>query len=157
MTRRMTRRTLILSLTLFAVVNFGSNARATTLFTAGTQERQREHADGGRAHSAFNNPPFDRFHDILHPLQHEALPKNDFATIRREARRLVAAGRPLARMVIPLGIEDTAKFCEEQARFDDALKRFDRDAKRSDDAALKRSYTLVHDTFEEMAHLLPRR
>ncbi len=149
----MTLRTLTLSLALLTTINMSGIARATPLM----QEQQRTHADGGRAHSAFNNTDFDRFHDILHPLQHEALPQNDMARIRREAKRLVTAGRPLTRMMIPLGVEDTAKFCDEQARFADALKRFDRAAKRDDDTAMKRDYIAVHDTFEEMAHLLPRR
>lgn len=152
----MKKRTLTLSLALLAATHLTGNPVATAKAKHLAQEQGREHA-GQKRHGAFNNVDFDRFHDILHPLEHEALPKNDFATIRREARRLVTAGRPLTRMVIPLGVEDTAKFCEEQARFSDALKRFDRDARKNDNAALKRSYTLVHDTFEEMAHLLPRR
>jgi hypothetical protein len=152
-----TRNTLSFALLAAASLS-GGIAHATPHFAPQTQEHQTgKHADGGKAHSAFNNAEFDRFHDILHPLQHEALPKNDFATIRREAKRLVAAGRPLTRGFVPAGVTDTAKFCEELANFADALKRFDRDAKRKDDEAMKRSYIRVHDTFEEMAHLLPRR
>jgi len=152
----MTTRTL--SFALLAATSLSGVAHATPHFTPRAQEHQKAvHADGGQAHSAFNNTDFDRFHDVLHPLQHDALPKNDFATIRREAKRLVAAGRPLTRGYVPAGVTDTAKFCEELANFADALKRFDRDAKRKDDEAMKRSYIRVHDTFEEMAHLLPRR
>ena len=146
------RRTPSIALALALLV---AGASATTFATVPVQEQQRGHAEE-KHHGAFNNTDFDRFHGVLHPLQHEALPKNDFQTIRREAKRLVAAGRPLTRMVIPVGITDTAKFCEEQARFTDALKQFDRAAKRNDDEALKRTYVRVHDTFEEMAHLLPR-
>jgi cytochrome c556 len=148
-------RTLTLFLLLIAM-SFAGNSPALAKTKLPAQEQGREQAFKER-HEAFSNADFDRFHDILHPLQHEALPKNDFATIRREARRLVTAGRPLTRMAVPPGIAETAKFCEEQARFTDALKRFDRAAQRKDDNALKRSYIQVHDTFEEMAHLLPRR
>lgn len=147
----MTKSTFALSL-LLATMPMSGIAHA-----AQTHQQQTQHAEEKGDHGAFNNADFDRFHDVLHPLQHDALPKNDFATIRREAKRLVAAGRPLTRGFVPAGVTDSAKFCEEMANFADALKRFDRDAKRKDDEAMKRSYIRVHDTFEEMAHMLPRR
>lgn len=146
--------TLALSLALLTT-NATTAAAATP--RAPQEQQQRGHADGGHSHGAFNNTDFDRFHDVLHPLQHDALPQNDYAAMRREARRLVAAGRVLTKGFVPAGVTDTVKFCDEQARFADALKSFDRAAKGKDDERLKASFTRVHDTFEEMAHMLPRR
>lgn len=152
----MIKFTLTLSLALLPI-NAPNAAGVTSPHAPQEQQQQRGHADGGRSHGAFDNTDFDRFHDVLHPLQHDALPQNDYAAMRREARRLVSAGRVLTKGFVPAGVTDTVKFCDEQARFADALKSFDRAAKGKDDALLKASFTRVHDTFEEMAHMLPRR
>lgn len=131
--------------------------------TVAAQERQQ--SSGARAsseehHGSMGDADFDAFHDRLHPLQHDALPQNDFARIRRDARDLVLAGRRITRRDAPAALtsdSDVAKFCDEQARFADALKRFDRAAQRNDDRELKRSFSAVHDTFEELAYLVRRR
>lgn len=120
-----------------------------------TPQQQSSHAE--EAHGSMGDAAFDRFHDLLHPLQHDAVPQNDYARIRRDGRDLVLAGRRITNNVVPATVADTAKFCDEQARFELALKEFDRAARRKDDAELKRSFASVHDTFEELASLIRRR
>lgn len=40
----------------------------------------------------FSVKQYEAFHDVLHPLEHEALPKNDFRTIRAKSAQLVSRG-----------------------------------------------------------------
>ncbi len=105
----------------------------------------------------FGVAAFDRFHDVLHPLQHEALPNNDFKTIRTQAATLARLGRPLVKMKAPHNITDRAKFTSEQKRFGRALRDYQQAAARDNDDELKTSYIAVHDSFEELAQLLPRK
>lgn len=100
---------------------------------------------------------FDRFHDILHPLQHEALPNNDFRTIRARAGDLYNAGRAILRMTVPRGATNRAEIQRERRNFNRALTNYRRDATRGTDAQLRISYESVHDTFEELAQMWPRR
>jgi len=43
--------------------------------------------------SDFSVKEYDEFHKVLHPLEHEALPKHDFATIRAKASELITLGQ----------------------------------------------------------------
>lgn len=129
-------------------------ASATGAQQHGAQSGQ--HAAGESEHN-FGAREFDRFHDILHPLQHDALPNNDFRTIRARAADLVTAGRAIVRMPVPRGIADTAAFRRERNNFNRALMNYRRDAQGGTDAQLRVSYEAVHDKFEELAQMLPRR
>ena len=116
--------------------------------------QQQQH--GGAQHHAFGVRAFDRFHDVLHPLEHEALPKGDFKTIRARAAELVNLGRPITKMSVPRGASDAVMFKNKQKEFAKALANFRRDARSGTDEQLKTSYSAVHDSFEELAGMLPR-
>ncbi len=115
---------------------------------------QHQH-DEARARS-FGVAAFDRFHEVLHPLQHDALPKGDYKTIRARAAKLVSLGKPLTNMAAPRGTSDISLFKNKQKAFAKALSNFKRDARRGTDEQLKISYSAVHDSFEELVGLLPR-
>jgi len=102
---------------------------------------------------------YELFHDVLHPLEHEALPKGDFKRIRAEASELETRGRAIVKLGIPAGVDEkyVTEFRAELRRFDDALTRFRRDADSGTDDELKESYTALHDSFEMLAALLPRK
>jgi len=134
---------------MFVVANSGSALHGQTA--------SGQHADGGNSEHNFGAREFDRFHDILHPLQHEALPNRDFRTIRARSAELVTAGRAIIRMPVPRGITDRVAFERERRNFNRALMNYRRDAQRRDDERLRVSYEAVHDRFEELAHMLPRR
>jgi hypothetical protein len=53
----------------------------------------------------FGVKEYDAFHDLLHPLEHEAVPKNDFARIRSEAKELTRRGDAITRLGVPKGIK----------------------------------------------------
>ncbi len=129
-------------------------ALALTLFVAGTSFA----ASDDKKHS-FGFKEYDAFHDVLHPLEHEALPKGDYAKIRSDAKELIKRGDAIVKLGVPRGtktesVEDFKKQLDEFAK---ALVKFGGDAESGTDADLKTSYSAVHDLFEELARMLPRK
>ena len=110
------------------------------------------------AQHGFSIPQYEQFHDVLHPLEHEALPKNDFRQIRNKANELVKLGKAIVAVGVPTGVKDEQKqeFSVGLRKFDKALAKFRTDAKSGSDAKLKVSYSAVHDSFEMLAGMLPR-
>ena len=107
----------------------------------------------------FGIKEYDAFHDVLHPLEHEALPKGDFARIRSQAKELTKRGDAIVKLGVPNGIkaEKVEQFKKNLDDFAKALVKFSADAESATDADLKTSYSAVHDLFEELAHMLPRK
>jgi hypothetical protein len=99
---------------------------------------------------------YNLFHDVLHPLQHEALPQRDFKRIRAWAGELVTRGRAIIRLGVPAGVGEREAFTKELKAFERALATFKADARKKSDARLETSYNAVHDTFEMLASMLPR-
>lgn len=116
----------------------------------------------GSARSAgegFSVKEYEDFHQVLHELQHEALPNKDFARIRSQAPELVKLGEAIVRLGVPQGTAaaDVAAFEKTLKRFDAALVKFKSDAKTGSDEQLKVSFSVVHDSFEMLAERLPRK
>src|SRR5688572_927840 len=67
----------------------------------------------------FGVKQYDAFHDILHPLEHEALPSKDFRRIRAKAAQLASRGRVLVRLGVPRGTsaDNRAEFARELKKF----------------------------------------
>ena len=107
---------------------------------------------------SFGVKEYDAFHDLLHPLEHEALPKGDFAKIRSDAKELAKRGDDIVKLGVPKGIkaESVETFKKGLDDFAKALTKFRTDAESGPDADLKTSFSAVHDLFEELAHTLPR-
>jgi hypothetical protein len=124
---------------------------ASLLFSAGSVSAAPQHG--------FSVKQYEAFHDVLHPLQHEALPNNDFKQIRAKSRLLVKRGNAIINLGIPRGTskDKRAEFRAEMRKFSKALARFNTDARKGTDNQLKTSYSAVHDTFEMLASLLPEK
>jgi hypothetical protein len=107
----------------------------------------------------FSVKEYDEFHRVLHPLEHEALPKNDMATIRRRSSELIKLGEAIVKLGVPSGTksEYVEDFKKELEKFKEALTKYGTDAESGSDTDLKKSYTAVHDSFEELAGMLPRK
>ena len=107
----------------------------------------------------FGVKEYDVFHDLLHPLEHEAVPKGDFARVRADAKELIKRGDAITKLGVPKGIkaEKIEEFKKHLNDFAAALVKFNSDAESGTDADLKTSFGAVHDLFEEMAHMLPRK
>jgi hypothetical protein len=106
----------------------------------------------------FSVKQYEDFHHVLHPLEHEALPKNDFKRIRSKSALLVARGRAIVRLGVPKGTsqEQKEEFVKGLDSFSKALTKFRADARRGTNDQLKTSYSAVHDSFEMLAAMLPR-
>lgn len=107
--------------------------------------------------SDFSVKEYDEFHKVLHPLEHEALPKNDFATIRARATELITLGQAITKLGVPRGTkqEHVEEFKKELKKFRTALTKFRSAAKSGTDQELKTTYSAVHDSFEMLAGMLP--
>ena len=107
----------------------------------------------------FGVKEYDEFHHVLHHLQHEALPKNDMATIRTKANELIQLGQRITSLGVPQGTktEHVDNFKKELARFEQALTNYGANAKSGSDEDLRKSYIVVHDSFEALADMLPRK
>jgi hypothetical protein len=111
------------------------------------------------ADHGFSVKEYEDFHHVLHPLQHEALPAKDFKTIRARAGELATRGEAIVKLGVPGGVEEksAAEFGEGLKRFGEVLVKFKTDAGSGTDEQLKESYLAVHDSFETLAEMLPRR
>lgn len=122
-----------------------------SLTGAGTQ-----HGEGNK--HGLSVKQYEDFHDVLHPLEHDALPKGDFARIRSQAALLRKRGNAIVKLGVPVGVSaaNREEFATGLTKFKDALAKFKTDAKKGTDEQLKTSYSAVHDFFEVLAGMLPR-
>lgn len=119
--------------------------------------QEKHGAPHHEANHHFGAKEFEFFHDVLHPLQHEALPKNDLRTIRAKAAELASAGEAIVKLPLPKGAKTRSAVKPEMKRFGTALAKFRKDAATGTDAQLRESYVTVHDTFETLAEKWPRK
>ena len=110
------------------------------------------------AQHGFSVKQYEEFHDVLHPLEHEALPNNDFGRIRKQSATLIKHGREIVKVGVPNGTaaDKQAEFKKELAKFNSALNKLRTHARRGSNSQLKTSYSAVHDSFEMLAAMLPR-
>jgi hypothetical protein len=101
---------------------------------------------------------YEEFHELLHPLEHEALPKKDFARIRTNAKELVKRGEAIVKLGVPVGTDkkNVTEFRKELKKFSGALKKFSRDARTGSDKKLEESFSAVHDSYEMLMGMAPR-
>ena len=111
------------------------------------------------AEEYFSVREYNVFHDLLHPLEHEAVPAKDFQRIRSNAAELVRRGEAIVRVGVPRGTSERylEDFRKELKKFKSALGKLRKDAKRGTDAQLEVSFSAVHDSFEMLAGMLPRK
>ena len=145
------KRNIQSTLSLFAVGILLSSAALLSPAHAGIKR--------GAADHGFSVKEFEDFHHVLHPLEHEALPKNDFKQIRLKANELVTLGEAITKLGMPSGVEkkSSEEFKESLGKFGEALAKFKADAGGGTDEQLKESYSAVHDSFEMLAALLPEK
>jgi hypothetical protein len=109
--------------------------------------------------SNFSVQEYNEFHDVLHPLEHEALPAKDFQRIRANAGEFVKRGKALVKVGVPKGMAgaNVEEFRRELGKFKSALNRFKKDAREGTDEQLENSFSAVHDSFEMLVGMLPRK
>ena len=111
------------------------------------------------AEEHFSVKEYNQFHDVLHPLEHEALPKKDFQRIRTNAAELVKRGKAIVQVGLPSGTpaQHHEEFRNELKKFAGALGDFGKHAQDGTDAQLEASFSAVHDSFEMLVGMLPRK
>ncbi len=111
------------------------------------------------AEDHFSVREYNVFHDLLHPLEHEALPAKDFKRIRSNAAELARRGDAIVRVGTPKATAERYRedFRKELKKFKSALGKLRKDAKRGTDAQLETSFSTVHDSFEMLVGMLPRK
>jgi hypothetical protein len=105
----------------------------------------------------FSVKEYNEFHEVLHPLQHEALPNKDFKTIRARAGELTSLGEAIVKVGVVANVKNAVEFEKELKNFSEGLAKFKTDAANANDAQLEVSYLAVHDSFEMLAGMLPRK
>lgn len=113
------------------------------------QEMPNHESEGG-------SQQFRLFHDVLHPLMHEALPHKDFKTMRARAGELVKRGRVIVKAGVPERVKDQEGFHLSLKDFDEELSAFRKAARGRDDKQLEKTFNALHDTFERLADMLPK-
>ncbi len=115
-------------------------------------------ATSAAAQHGFSVKEYEEFHDVLHPLEHDALPKKDYRRIRSQASLLVKRGNAIVKLGVPSATSEDKKeeFAQELNSFRKALAKFKADSRTGTNSQLKVSYSAVHDTFEMLAGMLPR-
>ena len=113
-------------------------------------------ATSASAQHGFSVKEYEKFHDVLHPLEHDALPKKDYRRIRSQANLLVKRGNAIVKLGVPSGTSEDKReeFAKELDSFRQALAKFRADARRGTNEQLKASYSAVHDSFEMLAGML---
>lgn len=114
------------------------------------------------AHNAdedFSVKEYNEFHRVLHPLQHQALPQKDFQRIRSNAGELVKHGEAIVKLGVPPGTAagNVEEFRKELTKFSDALAKFSEHARAGTDDQLEAAFSSVHDSFEMLSGMLPRK
>jgi len=87
------------------------------------------------------------------------LPRKDFQRIRSNAGELVKRGEAIVEVGVPPGTaaEYVEEVRKELKKFGDALTKFNEHASAGTDDQLKASFASVHDSFEMLAAMLPRK
>ena len=106
----------------------------------------------------FSAKVYDEFHDVLHPLEHEALPNKDYRRIRSQSAELLKRGKRIVKAGVPeaLAGDKRTEFVSEMKAFDVALNKLKTTARRGKNSQLASSYSAVHDSFEKLMGMLPR-
>jgi hypothetical protein len=120
---------------------------------AGTQHKGQHESKHG-----LSVKEYEDFHSVLHPLEHDALPKKDFRRIRAQSTLLVRRGKALVKLGVPQGTSEEHRedFGKGLIKFNEALAKFKATARKGTDEQLTESYSAVHDSFEMLAAMLPR-
>jgi Bacterial Ig domain len=106
-----------------------------------------------------NVKEYEEFQRVLHHLTTEALPQNNLATIRSKANELRELGEAIIKLGVPTGTraDKVEAFKNQLADFRKALDKYRVNAASGIDADLITSYGTLHDSFEELAGMLPRK
>ncbi len=102
---------------------------------------------------------YDDFHEVLHTLEHEAMPKKDYDNIRNQAAELVKRGYAIVKLDVPTSQQpaNVEEFKRELEKFQESLKTFAKAADKGTNQQVGETFSVVHDSFETLAGMLRRK
>jgi len=134
--------TLLLALAVFTTASFSQEKEA-----AKSEHKKGEHGFALRELTAF--------HDVLHPLVHEALPSSDFGSIRKGIDGLLEKAMTIQQAKLPRKLQGRSKeFKKKAAELVKQLEGMSETKNNVDDATIEKQFNDVHDTFESLAELV---
>ena len=93
----------------------------------------------------------NEFHELLHPLVHEAYPNKDFAAIKKALPELIESGTLLKKATLPKELVSKKKaFMTEAKKLMKQLTEMNRKKDTISDEALGKKFMEMHTTFEKM-------
>lgn len=117
------------------------------------QEQKKEAKHEMKEHG-FGIKEFDAFHAVLHPLQHEAMPKKDYQAIRAKAGELKTLGDAIVKLGTPDSVSKAKKYTQELKEFGEKLAKLQALSEKGTDKEVKKMFAEVHEEYEELAHML---
>jgi hypothetical protein len=128
----------------------------TFLVTSGALRAAEEQKQAEKkSEPAFAIKEMNVFHKILHPLVHDALPKEDFAAIRGKLDTLLAEAKAIQHAKLPkkfAGRKD--EFEKQSAELVSQLADLVSMKDIVDDATLEKLFNDMHESFESLGEIL---
>lgn|ERR1041385_4740919 len=117
----------------------------------------QEKKDDGQEHHGMKASAvkeLDEFHELLHPLVHEAYPNKDFEAIRKALPKLVESGMLLKKAALPKELASKKKaFTAKAKKLVKQLTELNKKKDTLSDDILGEKFMEMHDTFEELMDL----
>jgi hypothetical protein len=121
-------------------------ASAPLSLYAQEQAKDQEHAHGEATPSV---PELDKFHEILHPLVHDAYPNNDFAAIKKALPKLVKSATAMTKVSLPKELAASrADYKKASKKLVQQLRSLEKSKTRLADKEFGEQFMEMHDTFE---------
>ena len=129
----------------FAIMTIVLFSGITTLYA---QEKKEVPETKSKA-ATISVKGLDEFHELLHPLIHEAYPEKDFASIRKALPNLVKAAETMAKATLSKEMTPKkAEYRKESKKLVKQLKAMKDRKDRLSDEQLGKQFMEMHDTFE---------
>jgi hypothetical protein len=95
----------------------------------------------------------DSFHELLHPLVHDAFPNNDFGAIRKALPALISSARSLAKAKLPKTMATKRDAYRRESKM--LMKQLkELDGKKMPEEQFGKLFSKMHDTFENIMELV---
>ena len=123
---------------------------ASSVYAQEKMEQQHESKEAHEMKSA-SFKELDAFHELLHPLVHEAYPAKDFAAIKKGIPGLIKSAAALKTAALPkeLSAKKTV-FNKTAKKLLQQLNQLDKKKETWKDKEYGEKFMAMHDTFEKM-------
>lgn len=122
---------------------------ALTTATAFGQDKKTQGDSQG-----FGIKELKAFHDVLHPLVHDALPKGDYSRIKESLDKLLVKAKAIQKAKLPKALAARKKeFQKSASELVRQLTDMNTMKNKVDDETFDKAFNEMHDTFEQLAEI----